>query len=389
MFCPDPVAFTIFGRDIYWYGILISLSVVLAVIMVYREAKREGLDADCMLDYALLTVPIAIVCARIYYVIFEWDQYAADPIRALYIWEGGIAIYGAVIGGVIATLIFSRWKKISFWKLADLVAPGLVLGQAIGRWGNFFNQEAFGGLVTDPAWQYFPYAVYIERLGEWHQATFFYESVACFLIFIFLMIYRRKAKNAPAGNLFLWYWVLYGIERAYVEGLRTDSLWMFKDGIPIGSLIFFPNGLRVSQVLSIIMATAFAIVLLVRFVKRRKNAPAREEIEEPAGPLDPELVLISKEKREAMEAAAGHAEGADSEEPADAGDDVAAAVLGAAVAAQAASAAAEMREDESRLQTDGADEAADADADADADAEADADEDGDSGADSEDAGDEE
>ena len=287
MFCPDPVAFTIFGRDIYWYGILISLSVVLAVIMVYREAKREGLDADCMLDYALLTVPIAIVCERIFFVILEWDQYAADPIRALYIWEGGIAIYGAVIGGVIATLIFSRWKKISFWKLADLVAPGLVLGQAIGRWGNFFNQEAFGGLVTDPAWQYFPYAVYIERLGEWHQATFFYESVACFLIFIFLMIYRRKAKNAPAGNLFLWYWVLYGIERAYVEGLRTDSLWMFKDGIPIGSLIFFPNGLRVSQVLSIVMAVAFSIVLLVRFVKRRKNAPPVEKVEEPVGPLDP------------------------------------------------------------------------------------------------------
>ena len=119
MFCPDPVAFTIFGRDIYWYGILISLSVVLAVIMVYREAKREGLDADCMLDYALLTVPIAIVCARIYYVIFEWDQYAADPIRALYIWEGGLAIYGAVIGGVIATLIFSRWKKISAWTKAS------------------------------------------------------------------------------------------------------------------------------------------------------------------------------------------------------------------------------------------------------------------------------
>ena len=381
MFCPDPVAFTIFGRDIYWYGILISLSVVLAVIMVYREAKREGLDADCMLDYALLTVPIAIVCARLYYVIFEWERYADNPVSALYIWEGGIAIYGAVIGGVIGTLIFSRWKKISFWKLADLVAPGLVLGQAIGRWGNFFNQEAFGGLVTDPAWQYFPYAVYIERLGEWHQATFFYESVCCFLIFLFLMIYRRKAKNAPVGNLFLWYWVLYGIERAYVEGLRTDSLWMFKGGIPIGHLIFFPNGLRVSQVLSIIMATAFAIVLLVRFVKRRKNAPAREEIEEPVGPLDPELVLISKEKREAMEAAAAHAEGADSEELADAGDDVAAAVLGAAVAAQAAaSAAAEMREDESRPQTDGADEAADADADADADE--------DSGADSEDAGDE-
>lgn len=305
MSCPNPVAFTVFGHDIYWYGILISLSVVLAVVMVYREAKRKGLDADCMLDYALLTVPTAIVFARLYYVIFEWDQYAANPIHALFIWEGGIAIYGSIIGGIVATLIFSKWKKISFWTLADLVAPGLVLGQAIGRWGNFFNQEAFGELVTNPDLQFFPYAVYIERLGEWHMATFFYESVACFLIFIFLLIYRRKAKNAPAGNLFLWYWVLYGIERAYVEGLRTDSLWIFKGGIPIGNLIFFPNGLRVSQVLSIIMVIAFGTVLIVRAVKRHKKQTAEDE----TAPLDPSLQLVS-------EGDAAEAESADESAPA-------------------------------------------------------------------------
>lgn len=305
MSCPNPVAFTVFGHDIYWYGILISLSVVLAVVMVYREAKRKGLDADCMLDYALLTVPTAIVFARLYYVIFEWDQYAANPIHALFIWEGGIAIYGSIIGGIVATLIFSKWKKISFWTLADLVAPGLVLGQAIGRWGNFFNQEAFGELVTNPALQFFPYAVYIERLGEWHMATFFYESVACFLIFIFLLIYRRKAKNAPAGNLFLWYWVLYGIERAYVEGLRTDSLWIFKGGIPIGNLIFFPNGLRVSQVLSIIMVIAFGTVLIVRAVKRHKKQTAEDE----TAPLDPSLQLVSED-------GAAEAESADESAPA-------------------------------------------------------------------------
>ena len=295
MSCPNPVAFTVFGHDIYWYGILISLSVVLAVVMVYREAKRKGLDADCMLDYALLTVPTAIVFARLYYVIFEWDQYAANPIHALFIWEGGI----------VATLIFSKWKKISFWTLADLVAPGLVLGQAIGRWGNFFNQEAFGELVTNPDLQFFPYAVYIERLGEWHMATFFYESVACFLIFLFLLIYRRKAKNAPAGNLFLWYWVLYGIERAYVEGLRTDSLWIFKGGIPIGNLIFFPNGLRVSQVLSIIMVIAFGTVLIVRAVKRHKKQTAEDE----TAPLDPSLQLVSED-------GAAEAESADESAPA-------------------------------------------------------------------------
>ena len=223
--------------------------------------------------------------------IFEWDQYAANPIHALFIWEGGIAIYGSIIGGIVATLIFSKWKKISFWTLADLVAPGLVLGQAIGRWGNFFNQEAFGELVTNPDLQFFPYAVYIERLGEWHMATFFYESVACFLIFLFLLIYRRKAKNAPAGNLFLWYWVLYGIERAYVEGLRTDSLWIFKGGIPIGNLIFFPNGLRVSQVLSIIMVIAFGTVLIVRAVKRHKKQTAEDE----TAPLDPSLQLVNED----------------------------------------------------------------------------------------------
>lgn len=305
MFCPNPIAFNLFGYDIHWYGILISLSVILAVFIAYKEANRKGIDTDTMLDYALLTVPIAIVFARIFYVVFEWEQYAANPIRALYIWEGGIAIYGAIFGGVIATLIFSKWKKLSFWTLADLVAPGLVLGQAIGRWGNFFNQEAFGELVTQANLQFFPYAVYIERLNEWHMATFFYESMTCLLIFIFLMIYRRKAKNAPDGNLFLWYWVLYGIERAYVEGLRTDSLWMLKDGVDIGYLTLFPNGLRVSQVVSIIMVIAFSIVLFVRWRKRDKTAiPAqrvvrvkkapKQEVIEKIEEVDPSLVLIRR-----------------------------------------------------------------------------------------------
>lgn len=298
MVCPNPVAFTVFGHDIYWYGILISLAVVIAVAMVYTQAKKKGIDPDSMLDYALLTIPTAIVFARIYYVIFEWEQYADNPISVLYIWNGGIAIYGSIIGGVIATLIFSKWKKISFWTLADLVAPGLVLGQAIGRWGNFFNQEAFGPLVTEASKQFFPYAVYIERLGEWHMATFFYESVACLAVFIFLLVYRARAKNAPDGNLFLWYWVLYGIERFFVEGLREDSLWMFKGGLPIGNLIFFPNGLRVSQALSFVMVIAFAIVLLVRFIKRRKATEAQPE------QLDPELMLVQEDGAEAEAAEA-------------------------------------------------------------------------------------
>lgn len=272
MFCPDPVAFTIFGRDIYWYGILISLSVVLAVIMVYREAKREGLDADCMLDYALLTVPIAIVCARIYYVIFEWDQYAADPIRALYIWEGGIAIYGAVIGGVIATLIFSRWKKISFWKLADLVAPGLVLGQAIGRWGNFFNQEAFG-TNTNSLFGMYSQGTH-DYLARWQSQlaaegvmvdpsmpvhpTFLYESVWCFVGFFALWAFMKKRRFN--GQIALLYAVWYGAGRFWIEGLRTDSLLI--PGL----------GLRVSQVVAL-ACVVVGLVLLVVLGKKYKNVP--------------------------------------------------------------------------------------------------------------------
>ena len=152
-------------------------------------------------------------------------------------------------------------------------------------------------------------------------ATFFYESVACFLIFLFLLIYRRKAKNAPAGNLFLWYWVLYGIERAYVEGLRTDSLWIFKGGIPIGNLIFFPNGLRVSQVLSIIMVIAFGTVLIVRAVKRHKKQTAEDE----TAPLDPSLQLVNEggaaeAESEDESAPAPEAEVSASEEPESAGE---------------------------------------------------------------------
>lgn len=318
----DRVAFTLGGLNIYWYGIIIAAGLLLALVFAFHYAADFGVDADRLVDVVLVGTVCAIICARAYYVAFAPFKYDSiwDMINLR---DGGIAIYGAVIGAAVFGGLACKWRKVPILPTFDLVAMGFLIGQGMGRWGNFFNQEAFGGLVTDPAWQYFPYAVYIERLGEWHQATFFYESVACFLIFIFLMVYRRKAKNAPVGNLFLWYWVLYGIERAYVEGLRTDSLWMFKGGIPIGSLIFFPNGLRVSQVLSIVMAVAFAIVLFVRFIKRRKNAPPVEKVEEPVGPLDPELVLIPEDRRETAE---------DDSAAEDSGaEDAAAAVMGAAI----------------------------------------------------------
>ncbi len=255
MINPSRVAFTIFGREIYWYGVLIAVSVVLAIVLAMREAKRRRFNPDLLLDFALLAIPLGVVGARLYYVVFEWSQFANDPVRILYIWEGGLAIYGVIIGGVFAALIFCKWRKVRFWTLADLIAPGLVLGQAIGRWGNFFNQEAYGPLVTDPNWMWFPFAVRIDATNTIHMATFFYESIWCFAVFAFLMLRRRKFKYE--GDVMLWYFMLYGVERMLVEGLRQDSLWLI------------PGAVRVSQLLSLLLILAVIAFMILRD-KRQK-----------------------------------------------------------------------------------------------------------------------
>ena len=244
------------GITVKWYGVLIALGFLLAMIYGLKRAKPFGIDPDRMIDVVLVSAIFAFIGARLYYVLFsdERAQYFADPLSIFAVWEGGLGIYGGVIFAFLTALWMCRVRKVDTLRMFDLASIGFLIGQGIGRWGNFFNQEAFGELVTNPDLQFFPYAVYIERLGEWHMATFFYESVACFLIFIFLLIYRRKAKNAPAGNLFLWYWVLYGIERAYVEGLRTDSLYLFSTGIRVSQLV--------AAVSFIAAAGAIAFVLL-------------------------------------------------------------------------------------------------------------------------------
>jgi phosphatidylglycerol---prolipoprotein diacylglyceryl transferase len=201
----------------------------------------------------LVTVPAGIIGSRVYYVLMKLDEFTADPVSILYIWKGGVAIYGAVIGGVLALWIFSRVKKISFASLADLVAPGLILAQAIGRWGNYFNREAFGPVITDKFWQFFPAGVMISEGGAevWHAATFFYESMWNLAVLCVLWFTRKRMKRR--GDVFLWYLALYGCGRFLIEQLRTDSLYLI--------------GMRVSQMLSLLMCVAVAAVFLTRLFR--------------------------------------------------------------------------------------------------------------------------
>lgn len=234
--------------NIAWYGVIITSGMVLGVLLAMYRTKKRNIKPDIILDFVLLAVPFAMVCARAYYVIFEWDSYADNIIKIFAINEGGLAIYGGVIGGFISALVFSKLKKIPFLTLVDLAVPSLILGQAIGRWGNFINQEAFGNIITNTKLQFFPFAVYIEELGQWRQATFFYESVwNIILLAIVLVLGYKRVKD---GILLSTYFIGYGLGRFLIEGLRSDSLYILP-------------GIRVSQILSLILINIGIILLIL------------------------------------------------------------------------------------------------------------------------------
>ena len=240
--------FGIQGLNIAWYGVIIASGLLLGILLASLRARRRGWSSDLVLDFILLAVPLAIIGARAYYVAFEWDYFAANPARIIAINTGGLAIYGAVIGGFLAAFLFTRVTKFPFLKLLDLVIPSLILGQAMGRWGNFINQEAYGALITNPNLQFFPLAVYIQSLGEWHQATFFYESFCNSILFVLVLLLGRK--GAKDGTLLATYFVGYGIARTVIEGLRTDSLYLF-------------GTIRVSQVLSAALVVVGIVMLIL------------------------------------------------------------------------------------------------------------------------------
>ena len=253
------------GLSIPFYSILMMTAVALGLLLSTREEKRLRLPQDTVLNFALVAVPLGIVCARLYYVLFSWESFKSDPVEILRVWHGGLAIYGAVIGGLLAALIVTRGNLTRFLTLADVCAPSLALGQAIGRWGNYANMEAYGAPVTAAWAQFFPLAVEIPTVLAdgttayvWHMATFFYESLWCALLFVFLYRLQRKARHC--GNVFFAYLVLYCAERAVVEGLREDSLMLRLFGLSI----------RFSQLLSALVIV-FAAVVFFRRLRRAKK----------------------------------------------------------------------------------------------------------------------
>lgn len=211
--------FSFFGFTVHWYGIIIVLGIILGYLFARRKGEARSISSDTLLDIVLYGLPSAIICARIYYVIFSWADYKDNLLDVFKIWEGGIAIYGAVIGASISTLIYCRVKKISFLKVFDVGAFGLLIGQVIGRWGNFVNAEAYGSETSTALFR-----MRLVNRGITVHPTFLYESAWNLLLFIFLNGYEKYQKFD--GELFLVYLSGYGLGRFFIEGMRQDSLWL-------------------------------------------------------------------------------------------------------------------------------------------------------------------
>lgn len=237
------VAFKLFGIEIYWYAVLIVCAMVIAIMMFKKRDGLYGIKFNDILDLSLYAIPIAIISARAYYVVFNLEYYLQYPKQIFNMRSGGIAIYGAIIGGLITCIVFCKKRKINLLDLIDYVAPGLILGQAIGRWGNFVNVEAYGVATKS----FLRMGIIENGIYKEVHPTFFYESIVCFAIFIILLVIKNKRKFK--GQIACTYLGLYSLERFFVEGLRIDSL-MF-------------GNIRVSQILSVII---FIISALIYFI---------------------------------------------------------------------------------------------------------------------------
>lgn len=258
----DRVALEIGPFTVYWYGIIIGTGLLLGWLLASREAKKQGLDKDIFSDLLLWAVPIAIISARIYYVLFKWEYYSQNPGQIIAIWEGGIAIHGALIGAIATAVVFAKKKGVSFWRLADIAAPSIILGQAIGRWGNFMNQEAHGYEVTRSFLESLRLPEFIINQmyinGAYYHPTFLYESIWNLIGFVLLLLLRKV--NLKPGEIFFSYLIWYSIGRFFIEGLRTDSLMLTET-------------MRVAQLMSL---SVIGISLFLLFMRRWKNSGVKE-----------------------------------------------------------------------------------------------------------------
>ncbi len=245
----DPIAFSIGPIAVRWYGLLIASALLIGILGGCRAARRRGINEDDFLTVIMVAIICAFVGARLYYVVFNLPYYLANPGEIIAVWHGGLAIHGGIIGGILAIWLVGKHYRIVFWELADIIAPYLILGQAIGRWGNFFNQEAYGAAVDKAQ---VPWAIFIEATGQYHHPTFLYESIWDLLVF-FVLLWLGRQLFSKQGEIALSYFMLYSVGRFMVEGLRTDSLML--------------GPLRMAQVMSLLL---FAGALLLLIYRRKK-----------------------------------------------------------------------------------------------------------------------
>lgn len=294
----DPIVFRIGSLPVHWYGLILGVGALVGLFLAIREGKRFGIPQEFFMDMLLLGVPSAIIGARIYYVAFKWEDYKNNFVDVFKIWNGGIAIYGALIGAIICAFFYFRHKGYSFWRIVDICAPGLLAGQMIGRWGNFVNQEAYGGPVAESFLRnklHLPDFIVNQMLigGEYHHPTFLYESLWSLLGIILLMVLRRQ-KFVRAGEIFLSYFIWYSIGRFFIEAVRTDSL-AFHGSSGVASLINalwtpmkwfgFEQGfldpaygnIRSSQLLSLLIIVAAVVLIIIR----RNNGQAKAHYADP------------------------------------------------------------------------------------------------------------
>ena len=264
-------SFNLFGLEIAYYGVLIALGMLVAILIACYTVRYRGLKSDDIIILALIVLPLSIIGARLYYVAFTYKDYHYTFLEILRTRDGGMAIYGGLIGGFIGILIYKFIFKKNLLAICDVVVPSLIIAQGIGRWGNFINQEAYGNLITNPAFQWFPFGVYIDAShsitgqADWFMATFFYES---FLNFIgFFILYFTLRNNRINGIPTATYFVYYGAVRFLVEGLRTDSLYTW----------FL--GLRVSQIVSLALVILGVVWISIVYIKKYQDKKKMKVLE--------------------------------------------------------------------------------------------------------------